>query len=101
MNKRITALAISGLLVAGPSALAVVSAQPAGALPGYGLEHSGHDHHKPKKHRHGHGHGHGHDGHGHGHGHHGHGHGHHHGHHHGDSAHASGGYDAHRRHPRH
>jgi hypothetical protein len=41
--------------------------------------------------------------HGHGHGHHHHGHGdddHHHHHHHGDGAHASGGYDSHREHPR-
>ena len=107
MNSRRAALAISGLLVAGPSALAIITPTPAGALPGYGLEHSGHDHDgdhdKPKwrndkrhdDHRHGHrdDHRHGHDRHGH------HRHGGH-GHHHHDGAHAGGGYDEHRRHPR-
>ncbi|MGH9009890.1 MAG: hypothetical protein ACRDYF_08605 [Acidimicrobiia bacterium] len=98
----VVALALTGSLLVGPAALAA-PVEPSGALPGtYTPQHSGHDHgkkydkskkswkksHKSKE-SHGHGHGHGH--------HHGHGHGHHH---HGDSAHASGGYDSHRSHPR-
>jgi hypothetical protein len=83
MNKGIVvALALSGSLLAGPAALAA-PVDPAGSLPGYGLEHAGHDHapkpdkpkakpKKPKPKKHGGS----------------------------DSAHASGGYDSNRRHPR-
>ena len=95
MNKGIVfALALSGSLMVGPAALAA-PVDPGGSLPGYGLEHAGHDHGPPpdrprhddrrcdcRDHDHGHGHG---D---------------HHGHHDDDSAHASGGYDSHRQHPR-
>lgn len=105
----VVALAVTGSLVVGPAALAV-PAGPSGALPGYDTpQHAGHDHGKkdePKKKgklkkkgkqgkdgrksKHGYVHDHGddhvdHD--------------HHHGHH-GDEAHASGGYDSHRSHPR-
>jgi hypothetical protein len=93
----VVALAVTGSLVVGPAALAT-PAEPSGALPGYFTpQHSGHDHGKKdehkkhkkyKKSKHSHDHGHRHD---HDHGHH---------HHHDDSAHASGGYDSHRRHPR-
>ena len=102
----VVALAVTGSLALGPAALAA-TAEPSGALPGrFTPQHAGHDHgkkpDKPKKddkkgkkgkkyskksfd---------GHDGHDHGHDHdHWH-------HHHGDSAHASGGYDSHREHPR-
>jgi hypothetical protein len=98
----VVALAVTGSLVMGPAALAA-TAEPSGALPGlYTPQHAGHDHgkkpEKPKKdgkkgtkkggkkyskksygefHDHGHGHSHDHD-----------------------SAHAGGGYDAHRSHPR-
>ncbi len=103
----VVALAVTGSLMAGPAARAA-TAEPSGAVPGtYTPQHSGHDHGKKSDHgdKHGkkswkkddhghHGHGHGHHGHGHGHGH-----GHHH-HHHDDGAHASGGYDSHRSHPR-
>jgi hypothetical protein len=80
----VAAVALTGSLVVGPAALAA-PVDPAGSLPGYGLEHAGHDHGakpdkpkpKPKKPKHpdkkkGHG----------------------------DSAHAGGGYDSHRSHPR-
>lgn len=95
----VVALAVTGSLVAGPAALAA-TAEPSGFVPGSSTpQHSGHDHGKKsdhdKKHgklkKDGHGHGKGHHGHGHGHGHHGH---------HDDGAHASGGYDSHRSHPR-
>jgi hypothetical protein len=98
----VAALAVTGSLVVGPAALAA-PIDPSGNVPGvYTPQHAGHDHgkkpnkpkpkpKKPDKHYHG-------DHYGHDHGHH---YGHHHGHHHGDdSAHASGGYDSHRRHPR-
>ncbi len=101
----VVALAVTGSLMAGPAARAA-TAEPSGAVPGtYTPQHSGHDHGKKSDHGDKHGkkswkkddHGH----HGHGHGHHGHGHGHgHHHHHHDDGAHASGGYDSHRSHPR-
>lgn len=88
MNKSVVAaVVLTGSLLAGPAALAA-PADRAGALPGYRLEHAGHDHgpkpdkpepdtrkpkpKQPKGHRHR-------DG---------------------DSAHASGGYDSHRHHPR-
>jgi hypothetical protein len=69
----VTALVLTGSLAAGPAAMAS-PADPSGSLPDYGLAHQGHDH----------------------------GHDHHHGHHkgHDDGAHASGGYDSHRHHPR-
>jgi hypothetical protein len=95
----VVALAVTGLLVGGPTALA--APEPSGNLPGYDTpQHSsGHDHgkkaHDHNKHdkgkkssKHDDGHGHGHHDHAHGH------------HHHGDGAHASGGYDSHRSHPR-
>jgi hypothetical protein len=97
MNKGIVlALAVSGSLLAGPAALAA-PAGATGSLPGYRLEHAGHDH-GPEPDRRGpkadhcdcHDHGQGH----------GHGDGHRHGRHDDDSAHASGGYDSHRHHPR-
>lgn len=100
----VVALAVTGAVMVGPAARAA-TAEPSGAVPGtYTPQHSGHDHGKKSDH----GDKHGkkkswkkddHDHHGHGHGHHGHGHGHHH-HHHDDGAHASGGYDSHRSHPR-
>ena len=78
--------ALAGSLVVAPAALAA-PIDPAGAVPGYGLEHAGHDHGpaperpKPRPDKR-------HDeksdkkkGHG-------------------DSAHAEGGYDSHRSHPR-
>ena len=105
----VVALAVTGSLAVGPAALAA-TAQPSGALPGlYTPQHAGHDHgkkpDKPKKddkkgNKKGDkkyskksyddfdGHDHDHGGHDHWH------------HHHGDSAHASGGYDSHREHPR-
>jgi hypothetical protein len=97
------ALVLTGSLLAGPAALAA-PVEPSGALPGtYTPQHAGHDHGKKddkkkdddkkkgdkkkggkSKHWHGHSH-----------------YDHHHHHHHdGDSAHASGGYDSHREHPR-
>jgi len=96
MNKGIVfALALSGSLMVAPAALAA-PVDPGGSLPGYGLEHAGHDNgpmperpkpdhhdkdhdqdrdrghdrHSGKKHRHD------------------------------DSAHAGGDYDSHRSHPR-
>jgi len=92
----VVALAVTGSLVVGPAALAA-TAEPSGFLPGaHTPQHSGHDHGKKADHDKKHGkwkkswkkddH-------------HGHGHGHHH-HHHDDGAHASGGYDSHRSHPR-
>ena len=87
----VVALAVTGSLVVGPAALAAPVEQ-SGALSGfYKPQHSGHDHGKKddKKHNKWKKHGHGHS-HGHGHGHH----------HHHDGAHASGGYDSHREHPR-
>ena len=101
----VVALAVTGSLVVGPAALAA-TAEPSSFLPGaYTPQHSGHGH--GKKSDHGDKHDKGkkswkkdaHDHHGHGHHGHGHGHGHHH-HHHDDGAHASGGYDSHRSHPR-
>ena len=95
----VVALAITGSLMAGPAARAATT-DPSGAIPGtYTPQHSGHDHGEKSDHGDKHGKGkkswkkddHGH----HGHDHHGHGHGH------GDGAHASGGYDSHREHPRH
>jgi hypothetical protein len=86
----VVALAVTGSLALGPSALAA-TAEPAGLLPG---TYTPQDHGKGwdgKKHDKGHGHHH----HGHGGHHHGH-----HGHHHGDGAHASD-YHSHREHPRH
>jgi hypothetical protein len=78
----VAALAITGALLVGPSAQAA-PVDPVGALPGYGLDHAGHDHGskpdkprpkpKPKSEKH--------KGHS-------------------DAAHASGGYDSHRSHPR-
>lgn len=95
----VVALALAGSLMVGPAARAA-TAEPSGVAPGtYTPQHSGHDH--GEKSDHGKKHGKekkGHHGHGHGHGQ-GHGHGHHH-HHHDDGAHASGGYDSHRSHPR-
>jgi hypothetical protein len=97
----VVALAVTGSLVVGPAALAA-TAEPSGFLPGaYRPQHSGHDHGKKSDHGKKHGKGKKDDHHGHGdgdHGHGGHGHGHHH--HHDDGAHASGGYDSHRSHPR-
>jgi hypothetical protein len=100
----VAVLAVTGSLLVGPAALAA-PVDPAGNVPGYYTpQHAGHDHgkkpnkprpkpKKPDKHSHGYS-----DGH-----HYGHDHGHHYGHHHhdDDSAHASGGYDSHRHHPRH
>jgi len=97
----VVALAVTGSLVVGPAALAA-TAEPSGFLPGaYAPQHSGSDHGKKSDHDKKHGKwkksGRKDD-----HGHHGHGHGHDHGHHHHhDGAHASGGYDSHREHPRH
>ena len=97
MNKGIVfALALSGSLMVGPAALAA-PVDPGSSLPGYGLEHAGHDHGPaPDRPRHDDRHCDCHD-HDHGHGEH---HGDRHGHDDDDSAHASGGYDSHRRHPR-
>jgi hypothetical protein len=86
----VAAAALTGSLIVGPAALAA-PVDPIGTAPGYGLEHAGHDHapeperprprpdkrhdeHHDKRHDHRHGHG--------------------------DSAHAGGGYDSHRSHPR-
>ena len=45
----VAAVALTGSLVVGPAALAA-PVDPAGSLPGYGLEHAGHDHGaKPEK----------------------------------------------------
>jgi hypothetical protein len=106
MNKGVAAaaLALTGSLLVGPAAVAA-PVEPSGALPGlYTPQHAGHDHgKKPAKTKkgdkkggkkyskksydgHDHEHGHGHDDWHH--------------HHHDDSAHASGGYDSHRSHPR-
>jgi len=102
----VVALAVTGSLMVGPAGLAAPT-DASGALPDtYSPQHAGHDHGKKgdkkkdddkkkgdkkkggkSKHWHGHGHG-------------GHHHHHHHHHHDGDSAHASGGYDSHREHPR-
>jgi hypothetical protein len=82
----VATLALTGSLAVAPAALAA-PVDPSGALPGYGLEHAGHDHGdksdkpkpkpKPKKPKHS-SHRHQYD----------------------DSAHAGGGYDSHRHHPR-
>ena len=91
----VVALAVTGSLMVGPSALAA-TAEPSGVLPGsYRPAHAGHDHGKKDdkkkdekkvgKPKHWHGKSDGNWDH----------------HHHGDSAHASGGYDSHREHPRH
>lgn len=82
----VASFALTGSLAVAPAALAA-PADPAGTLTGYGLQHGGHDHDKPKpdkpkpkKPKHGDHHGHKKKG---------------------DSgAHAGGGYDSHRRHPR-
>ena len=96
----VVALAVTASLLVGPAALAA-SAEPSGALPGsYSPQHAGHDHGKKdeskkkdkddkkgkdeKKSKHGYVRDHGGGDH----------------HHHGDGAHASGGYDSHREHPR-
>ena len=45
----VAALALTGALLVGPAAQAA-SVDPMGALPGYGLDHAGHDHGtKPEK----------------------------------------------------
>jgi hypothetical protein len=89
MNKGIVAaLALTGSLLVGPAALAA-PAEPSGNVPGsYTPQHAGHDHgkkpnkprpkkpNKPNKSKRSHGHS-------------------------DNGAHASGGYDSHRRHPRH
>ena len=77
----VASLALTGSLAVAPAALAG-PVDPAAAPVGYGLHHAGHDHGgksekpkpKPKKGKKSHKHG--------------------------DSAHASGGYDSHRKHPR-
>lgn len=90
----VVALAVTGSLVLGPTALAA-TAEPSGLLPGtyapqdHGKKWDGHKHDKKKKKK-GHHH-HRHDGHHHHHRHH---------RHHGDGAHASD-YHSHREHPRH
>jgi hypothetical protein len=92
----VAALAFTGAVLVGPAAALAAPVDPVGSLPGYGLDHAGHDHGAKPEPKHEKDHDGKHDGK-------------HDGHHHGDghnkkyesdSAHASGGYDSHRSHPR-